>query len=264
MWGRRILVLVPHPDDEVVACSAAIARAQAQGSEIFALYLTHGCIAKATLWPWQRSQYEFYVARRRQEAEAVAKFLGIKPVGWSARPARHLWQDLPKVYAEIHHAAARNMIDQIWVPAFEGGNADHDALNALCSLLKSKLSVLEFAEYNYFQGTTHSQDFPSPKGHEHVITLTQEEKEEKKTALRMYLSEKQNLNYIDVVHECYRPLASYDYSKPPHPGTLWYTRFQWVPFRHPRVDFTNPLDVAEAITKFLAEATNGLPGPATQ
>jgi LmbE family N-acetylglucosaminyl deacetylase len=27
--GRRILVLVPHPDDEVVGCAAAIGRARA-------------------------------------------------------------------------------------------------------------------------------------------------------------------------------------------------------------------------------------------
>ena len=42
MFGQRILILVPHPDDEVVAGCAAIGRAQAAGAKIFALYLTHG------------------------------------------------------------------------------------------------------------------------------------------------------------------------------------------------------------------------------
>jgi LmbE family N-acetylglucosaminyl deacetylase len=27
MIGRRVLILVPHPDDEIVGCGAAIARA---------------------------------------------------------------------------------------------------------------------------------------------------------------------------------------------------------------------------------------------
>jgi hypothetical protein len=49
----------------------------------------------------------------------------------------------------------------------------------------------------------------------------------------------------------FRPLAAYDYSKPPHEGKLWYERFQWVPLRHPRVDYTSCDEVSGAITDFL-------------
>jgi LmbE family N-acetylglucosaminyl deacetylase len=56
-FGRRILVLVPHPDDEVVGVAAAIARARADGARLFALYLGHGCLSRETLWPWQRAGY---------------------------------------------------------------------------------------------------------------------------------------------------------------------------------------------------------------
>ena len=41
MFGKRILIIIPHPDDEVVGCTAAIARAQAQGARIYAIYLGH-------------------------------------------------------------------------------------------------------------------------------------------------------------------------------------------------------------------------------
>ena len=75
-------------------------------------------------------------------------------------------------------------------------------------------------------------------------------------ALALYKSEKQNLNYVDVKQEAFRPLAIYNYEQPPHPGTLWYARFQWVPFRHPRVDFTKPHEVSETITRFLATVTH--------
>ncbi len=36
----------------------------------------------------------------------------------------------------------------------------------------------------------------------------------------------------------FRPFAGYDYARPPHPGVLFYQRFQWVWPRHPRVDYT--------------------------
>jgi LmbE family N-acetylglucosaminyl deacetylase len=297
MLNKCILILVPHPDDEVVACAAAIGRAQKNDAEVFALYLTHGCIAQETLWPWQRKHYEKFVARRRTEAEECARFLGITPVGWSSRPARHLWRELQVVADEIRTAITAHNINQLWIPAYEGGNADHDGLNAVVNFLVQDfgktglaplplaggvggglqteahtsfspsptlsaseerinsapvaLSVLEFAEYNFFNGKANSQAFPYPNGTEQTITLSPEERAKKRAALEIYKSEKQNLNYVRTDRECFRPLAVYDYSKPPHPGTLWYERFHWVPFRHPRVDFTKSDGVTKSITQFI-------------
>ncbi len=254
MFGKRILILAPHPDDEVVACAAAIGRAREEGATLFVFFPTHGCVARETLWPWQRRCYDFYVKRRLGEAEQTAHYLGITAVNRPLRPARFLWRQLPGVYAEVQLAIATCQIDQIWTPAYEGGNADHDALNAMASRLTSKLNVLEFAEYNFNGGKIRSQQFPFPNGTEQTLVLTPHEQEYKRAALEIYKSEKRNLNYVDVRQECFRPLAAYDYSQPPHPGTLWYTRFHCVPFRHPRVDFTKPADVTAVITRYLSSA----------
>ena len=254
MFAKRILILAAHPDDEVVACAAAIGRARKLGANVFTLYLTNGCIEPESLWPWQRKSYGFFVARRRAEGELAAHFLGVTPVGWSPRPSRHLWRHLPDVYAEVRRAAETHAIDQIWVPAYEGGHADHDALNAVGQKLAKSASVLEFAEYNFFNDETCAQKFPSPNGTEETLSLTFEEQDQKKRALKIYDSEQGNLGYIGVKRECYRPIAAYDYAIPPHAGTLWYTRFHWVPFPHPRIDFSKPKAVSKAIIAFLESA----------
>jgi LmbE family N-acetylglucosaminyl deacetylase len=254
MFGKRILILAAHPDDEVVASCAAIGRAQAQGAEIFVLFLTHGCIARAAMWPWVRPRYDRIVARRRREAEAAAQMLGIKISGSGSRPARHLWREMEMVRHEVELAIDRHLIDQIWVPAYEGGNADHDALNAVGGIFRTRLGVLEFAEYNFSGGRAHSQEFPQANGGEQVITLTPAECAKKRAALALYRSEKGNLGYVKTERECCRALKACDYGKPPHEGTLWYARFHWVPFRHPRVDFTKADEVSAAILAFLARA----------
>ncbi|MDD3287423.1 MAG: PIG-L family deacetylase [Alphaproteobacteria bacterium] len=251
-FGKRILILVPHPDDEVVAATATIGRAINQASEIFALYLTTGCIARETMWPWERSKYEERITTRREESLKAAQFLGITPVGWSDTPARHLWKNMDEAHKNIKSAISANNIDQIWVPAYEGGNADHDALNAIGSIFTKRLSVLEFAEYNFFGNKTHSQEFFTPTGKETIVELTMDESRRKNEALEIYKSEKMNLGYVKTKRECFRPLAQNNYSVPPHEGTLWYARFQWVPFKHPRVDFSKPKEVSETITSFLA------------
>jgi len=264
MFGKKILIAVPHPDDEVVAASAAIGRAQEEGAEVFALYLTHGCIAREVLWPWQRKDYEQHMATRRREGERAATFLGIKPVSWSPRPARHLWRNLETVHAEIEKAVTSYGIDQLWVTAYEGGNADHDGLNAVGSVFRNKLSVLEFAEYNFAGGRARAQTFPVSRDGEEILTLTPAERQKKHDGLAFYASEQGNLNYVKTERECFRALNVYDYSKPPHPGTLWYERFHWVPFRHPRVDFTKGVEVSAAITAFLNAKASALLAPASR
>ncbi len=256
MFGKNILILVPHPDDEVVMCGAAIGRAKAQGARVSALYLTNGCLDRPVLWPWQRKHHEERVQKRRAEAESAALFLGLTPVGWSDRPARHLWRNVSDVYAEVQKMMAVHRPDQVWVPAYEGGNPDHDALNALGAQLKKGRSVLEFAVYTYFAARVQSQTFISWDETARLFTLSPEERRAKQKALDIYASERRNLSSLRVDQESYRPLAAYDYAQPPHQGTLWYNRFQWVPFRHPFIDRTSPADVSEEITAFLYRTTS--------
>ncbi|HEY1753192.1 MAG TPA: PIG-L family deacetylase [Caulobacteraceae bacterium] len=252
-FGSSILLLCPHPDDEVVGFAAAIGRAQAAGARVAAVFLTHGCVDQATMWPWARARYGEAVARRRAEAERAAAALGLAVAGWSERPARHLWRELAAAEAEVRAAASAVAADQLWVTAFEGGNPDHDGANAIAARLAAEgTSVLEFAEYNLAGGRPRSHRFPAPNGSETVLELTAAERAAKARLLALYASEKGNLGYVAANQEALRPLASYDYARPPHPGKLWYARFQWTPFRHPMVDFTRPSDVAAAISAYLA------------
>jgi LmbE family N-acetylglucosaminyl deacetylase len=236
----------------VVACCTAIGRAGAAGAQVSVIFLTHGCVDQATMWPWERPHYAAVVARRRREAEQAADALGLAIAGTAARPARHLWRELPAAEAEVRAAAAAFRVDQLWVPAFEGGNPDHDAASAIASRLAAEgMPVLEFAEYNLAGGRANSHRFPSPNGTEATLRLTADEQAAKRRTLGLYASERRNLGYVALEREVFRPLADYDYARPPHPGKLWYARFQWVPFRHPGVDFTQPADVTRELVDYL-------------
>lgn len=249
-FGQRILLLVPHPDDEVVACSASIGRAQAAGANIFAAYLTNGCVAINQLWPWQRGHHPERIIQRQNEAKIVANALKIMPVFWSQRSARHLWQELPEVLKEIVVVLQQYQIDQVWVPAYEGGNPDHDGLNAIGSYLSKKVSVLEFTAYNWHKNRCNSHQFPEVTPDTVIFKLTPQERIFKMNCLEVYRSEKHNLSYVETRQESYRKLIQYDYRKPPHTGLLWYMRFQWVPFHHPGVDRSHWKQVSQAIQDF--------------
>ena len=116
----------------------------------------------------------------------------------------------------------------------------------------ARFPVLEFSEYNAARGVR-SNHFPSETGQETILWLDGAEAAWKRKLIAHYRSERGNLRHIRFVREVLRPLALHDYGRPPHAGRLFYERFQWIPFRHPRVDFTSPAKVAAAIGAFSAQ-----------
>lgn len=245
MFADRILILIPHPDDETVGCAAAIARARAAGAAVSGLFLTTGVPAAEVAWRPDPDRTAARVARRRCEAEAVARRLGLEPLAFHPWPTRTLRHRAGEAMAAIRAAVKTVRPGVVWTPAWEGAHADHDVTNALASRLGAP--VWEFAEYNNAGGRTRSQEFPAVNGTEVVLHLSDAEQAEKRALLGLYASETGNLGHIGSGRESFRPLPAHDYARPPHPGTLFYARFHWVPFRHPRIDRTRPEEVSRAI-----------------
>ena len=246
MSAARILILIPHPDDEIVACGIAARRAAAAGAQLFGLYLTTGVPDRATLLPWHRSGHAARVQRRRDEAVSVAARVPLTPVGFADFPARSLKTHLAASHRTIAAALTAHAIDALWTPAWEGAHQDHDATNFLAAQFSSRVPVTEFAAYSFVDGRVHSQDFGAGVAAE-IVTLTAEEQAWKRTQLATYASERGNLAHIRWTQEARRPLPPHDYARSPHPGKLFYQRFQWVPFRHPRIDFEQPQAVCAAL-----------------
>jgi len=257
--GRRVLILIPHPDDEIVGCAIAARRARADGATLWGLYLTTGIPSRQLLWPWQRRHYEALVERRRKEAIDAAGAIGIAPVGFLDWPSRTLKSHLDEALARIDAVAAEHAVGEIWAPAWEGAHQDHDAANCLASCLSKRVRVMEYAEYNFARGRVRSQVFADPDGSEAVLDLSAEERQFKRTLLTLYRSERSNLRHIRQEHESLRPLGHHDYAAAPHAGTLFWQRFHWVPFQHPRVDFDRP----EAVRAILAEWNGRVKTPIT-
>jgi len=250
MTVQRLLLLVPHPDDEVVGAAILLRRALAAGSQAFALYLTTGIPSSAALWPWQRSGHARRLARRQDEAVVVARRIGLTPVGFQSWPSRSLKSHLGDAEALIAGAIAQHCIDALWVPAYEGAHQDHDSANFLASRFAHRLPVSEFAEYNFAGGELHTGVFPVARGGEQTIALNAAEQAWKRDLLRGYSSERGNLAHIRTAQESLRLLPCHDYTKPAHPGRQFWERFHWVPFAHPRIDFDRAGDVRAALAAY--------------
>ncbi|HWB48418.1 MAG TPA: PIG-L family deacetylase [Stellaceae bacterium] len=247
----RILILAPHPDDEIVACGITAFRAHHAGAEIHALYLTTGVPPRDRVWRWDRLRYDARLARRRAEAEAAAALMALNPLAFLDIPSRCLRTQLDAAAAAVERALGETAADCLWVTAFEGAHQDHDAANALAARFAGRLPVWEFAAYNYAGGRVCANRFADARGGVVELHLNDQEQALKRHALARYASERGNLAHVGTMQEAYRPLPRHDYAAPPHAGTLFRERFHWVPFRHPRIDFTPSADVYATLGRWV-------------
>jgi len=252
--SRRVLILAPHPDDEIVACGIAARRACSDGASVAVFYLTTGVPPSEVLRPWSRRRYADRIARRREEAVRAAALLALDRVGELDIPSRCLIHHLDQAATAIGDAIVTTEATELWVPAFEGAHQDHDAANALAARFRGLLPVWEFAAYNFAGGKVRSNRFWDARGGVIEVRATPEEIALKRRALALYASERGNLRHIAVREEAHRPLPQHDYAAPPHSGTLFRERFHWVPFRHPRIDFTPSADIYEVLGRWRRSA----------
>ncbi|MCX5704838.1 MAG: PIG-L family deacetylase [Candidatus Omnitrophica bacterium] len=82
--GDRILILAPHPDDEVLGCAGVIQAALKAGAEVRVAFLTNGehnelafIVFKKKI-PLQQKEFINLGEVRRSESEKSAKLLGLK------------------------------------------------------------------------------------------------------------------------------------------------------------------------------------------
>ena len=244
--NKNILILAPHPDDEVVGTCTIIKKGMELGQHFYIFFLTNGVIPREEMWFFEKKKYSIKLDIRLTEMKKAVKYLGIKKYYLQNIPSRSLKMHIVKTINKIKLIVQTHNITTIFTPAYEGGHQDHDVSNFIASKFIKQLNVYEFAEYNNFGGKSVSNTFIGEDTNEEILILNDKEISYKKKMLNIYKSETKNLGHIKVVRETLRKLKSYDYSQRPHKGKLFYERFNLFSW-HPRVDGTSPEIVCEIL-----------------
>jgi LmbE family N-acetylglucosaminyl deacetylase len=245
---KKILFVIPHPDDEIVGACILIRKLLREKKKISMVFLTNGVISPNQNWFWKKNKYQDFVKIRKDEMLHSLELLNIKEYYYQNIPTRTLRYKISESHKLICKIIKKNKIDTIFCPAYEGGHQDHDIANFICSRLKGLCNLYEFAEYNFFQRKINSNTFFDSNNNEETILLNHSQQKFKNKCLRIYESEKKNLDYINVDKESFRPMLNHNYSKPPHHGTLFYRRYSFFSW-HPKVDSSSPLETTNIILR---------------
>lgn len=120
----NVLILAPHPDDEVFGCAGAIMQHVAQGDSITVLLATQGDAAQAHD---DDSAKQSYIQARLQESRDAAKILGYVDLLQWEYADRHLNCD-DALVQRLYNLMCEQHIQQLYAPSLHEIHPDHYAL----------------------------------------------------------------------------------------------------------------------------------------
>ena len=227
----RTLIIVAHPDDEAVTCAALMQRMR----EPYVLFCTDGAPLDPYFWRHHGSR-EAYSQLRQKEARLALGHVGVRNLEFlKTRSGEHiidqeLFQRLPDAIEAATEVVSRLRPHALLTLAYEGGHPDHDSCNFITSVIGRErlLPAWEMPVYKLFQKEERTfQTLIPPSQPAISLHPTAAEIARKRQALKAYASQGHFLVRFDSVDESFRPLADYDYARPPHEGVLNYESWQW-------------------------------------
>lgn len=245
---KRTLVLVAHPDDEVIGCGGLLQRMK-QAAIVFC---TDGAPYDDYFWRSYGSR-EAYARLRQEEARRALRYIGrnVEPIFLADRdPAlvdQQLFRFLPQAFDTLNRLIREWLPDALLTLAYEGGHPDHDSCCFLTAQLAREHAIPAWEVPLYHRSTDGlgvKQEFAIPGDDEVVLHASPDEQDVKRKMLEAYASQGDIVAHFGVDLERIRPIADYDFSRPPLPGVLNYEAWQW------RI---TGAEVAEGFVRFLEE-----------
>ncbi|MEM2261978.1 MAG: PIG-L family deacetylase [Ignisphaera sp.] len=134
---RRVLIVSPHPDDEVLGCGGTIKELNNMGKEVEVLFLTHG---------------EKFVDPERRKAEAirVKEELGYEKAEFWDFPDGELKQYKKEIKNRLKSYILSRELDLVFSTAPYDFHIDHITVGEICTELHLELYPKRFAFYSNY------------------------------------------------------------------------------------------------------------------
>lgn len=231
----RTLVLVAHPDDECIAFGAILQRMQ----EPHVLFATDGSPHDPFFWKSHGSRTQ-YAKLRQDEARSALLQVGVTNVDFLADTPgigelfvdQRLFRVISQALEVLSTRVEQLRPTAIATLAYEGGHPDHDTCNFLAAALSHQFGIPTWEaplyhrnSQDYSKGVV--QEFIATNGTEEDLEITPQEIDRKRRMCNAYPSQGDFLRTFLLERETFRPIPSYDYSRPAHPGRLNYEVWQW-------------------------------------
>ncbi|TVM04332.1 MAG: hypothetical protein CV087_00095 [Candidatus Brocadia sp. WS118] len=133
---KKVLVLAPHPDDDIIGCGGTLYQYHLMGSEIVVVYMTDGRKGN------NRHREDELVCMRQEEAKRASKIIGVNRLIFLDNRDTEL-SPSPKTIKELSEILGDLKPEAIFLPFFLDNHHDHIATSQIFfSISKSFTSCM--------------------------------------------------------------------------------------------------------------------------
>jgi LmbE family N-acetylglucosaminyl deacetylase len=232
----RAMVIVAHPDDEVINVGGRMGRF----GDAFFIHVTDGAPrneedSKAHGF----SSLEDYKSARASELSKMFATAGLESVRHACIgvPDQEATFHLIDLTRELKRRIAQFEPEVIFTHPYEGGHPDHDAcafsVHHSVALVKAERGleplILESPFYNAGSGGRDGGAFLElPEGTTEIVyELSAEERTRKQALMACFATQQETLKFFQCDTERYRVAPGYDFRRTPHSGKVFYDNFSW-------------------------------------
>ncbi len=227
---QRWLVVVAHPDDEVLGCGALLSRLP----DVEVVHVTDGAPRRGD--DARRRGFETpaaYAASRWREARAALALAGVSEThhhgfGVADQDAAYRLVDVARRLSPVVERA-----DAVLTHAYEGGHPDHDAVAFAVHAAVRRASgrqrpIVEMPFYHAGSEDWVRQQFlPGTDVDVDCLSLSETERDLKRRMAACHATQGDTLASFDLARELFRLAPAYDFDRLPHDGDLLYERHGW-------------------------------------
>ncbi len=184
--ANRVLVLAPHPDDDVIGCGGTLCKHVQADDEVMVAYMTDGSRGNTDL----RESLNL-VAKRKDEAQKAAAVLGVKKLkflGFQDQKLEYFIADCASAIADI---LLDYEPDLVYLPFPLDYNRDHVAA--------ARIAVLAFEELDYLCNVL-AYEIAPPILPNRIVDITKQV-DVKRKALMCHKSQMAQNDYVNIMIE---------------------------------------------------------------
>jgi N-acetylglucosamine malate deacetylase 2 len=226
-----VLLIAAHPDDEIIGAGSRLRYLE----RLALVHATDGAprnLDDARTHGFHTA--EEYARERRRELEEALAVAGadLKLRVELAIPDQEASVQMPVMAARIADLILEFRPALVLTHPYEGGHPDHDATAFAVHLAVRQagvpLELAEFTSYHRGYGRLCTAAFlPSDGEQIYTVLLTGAEERHKQLMLDCFITQRAVLSAFKTDVERFRLAPAYDFTSPPHPGTLLYEQHSW-------------------------------------